>query len=50
LLRAFRQDLRALEDALGPDLNVEPQLQSFFERGGKLIIWQGWADGGVPAA
>jgi len=45
----FDRDQRALDDALGPELNVEPRLRPFFERGGKLIIWQGWADAGVPA-
>ena len=45
----FDGDREALEDALGPDLDVEPRLRPYFERGGKLILWQGWADGGVPA-
>jgi hypothetical protein len=43
----FDADQRALDDALGPDLNVEPHLRRFFERGGKLILWQGWADAAV---
>jgi feruloyl esterase len=43
----FGRDQRALEDALGPDLDVEPRLNAFFERGGKLILWQGWADAAV---
>jgi feruloyl esterase len=43
----FDRDQQALEDALGPDLDVEPRLRPFFERGGKLILWQGWADAAV---
>ncbi len=45
----FERDQVALEEALGPDLDVEPRLRPFFERGGKLILWQGWADAAVPA-
>jgi len=45
----FDRDQQAFETALGPDLDVEPRMRRFFERGGKLILWQGWADAGVPA-
>ena len=45
----FAQDQQALDAALGRDLNVEPRLRPFFARGGKLIMWQGWADAAVPA-
>jgi feruloyl esterase len=44
----FDRDQRTLDNELGPDLNVEPRLRRFFERGGKLILWQGWADAAVP--
>jgi pimeloyl-ACP methyl ester carboxylesterase len=45
----FERDLPKLEEAFAADLDVQPQLDPFFERGGKLILWQGLADPGVPA-
>ena len=33
------------------DLNaLDPDLRSFSRRGGKVLMWHGWADPGVPAA
>lgn len=43
----FDRDPARLKAALGADLDVSPDLRRFFRRGGKLIIWQGWADPGV---
>lgn len=34
-------------DAYG-GLDASPDLRRFFSRGGKLILWQGWADADVP--
>lgn len=31
------------------DVLIEPDLQAFMRRGGKLILWHGWTDGVVPA-
>jgi len=45
----FERDLPKLEDAFATDLDVQPRLGPFFARGGKLILWQGLADAGVPA-
>ncbi|MET0341325.1 MAG: tannase/feruloyl esterase family alpha/beta hydrolase [Polyangiales bacterium] len=45
----FEGDLQAFEDAVSADVNAEPRLRAFFARGGKLILWQGWGDGAVPA-
>jgi feruloyl esterase len=30
--------------ALAADLDPQPDLRRFFDRGGKLIVWHGWAD------
>jgi feruloyl esterase len=32
----------------GRDLDVSPNLSRFFARGGKLIVWHGWADVAIP--
>jgi hypothetical protein len=45
----FERDQPALSAALATDIDVPPQLGPFFERGGKLILWHGWADPAVPA-
>ncbi len=34
--------------ALGADLDAQPDMTRFFNRGGKLIIWHGWADAAIP--
>ncbi|HTZ69164.1 MAG TPA: tannase/feruloyl esterase family alpha/beta hydrolase, partial [Acetobacteraceae bacterium] len=44
----FTKDPARLKAALAGDLDARPQLQPFFDRGGKLIIWQGWADPAIP--
>ena len=44
----FDKDPARLKAALAANLDVQPDLRRFFARGGKLIIWQGWADAAVP--
>jgi hypothetical protein len=44
----FDRDPPRLKAALSAELDVQPDLRRFFARGGKLIIWQGWADASVP--
>ncbi len=31
------------------DIDAQPNMRRYFNRGGKLIIWHGWADGAIPA-
>jgi feruloyl esterase len=40
----FNTDTARLKAALAADLDPQPDLRRFFDRGGKLIIWHGWAD------
>jgi feruloyl esterase len=40
----FDKDPARLEAALSKTLDAQPDLSKFFERGGKLIMWHGWAD------
>jgi hypothetical protein len=44
----FNRDLARLKAALGADLDAQPDLSRFFARGGKLILWHGWADPILP--
>jgi Tannase and feruloyl esterase len=44
----FNKDPAALKAAVGADLDVQPNLARYFDRGGKLIIWHGWADAAIP--
>ena len=44
----FNKDPARLKAALAADLDAKPDLQRFFARGGKLILWHGWADGAIP--
>lgn len=44
----FNTDTARLRKALATDLDVQPNLRRFFERGGKLILWHGWADAAIP--
>ena len=37
-----------LRAALSADLDVQPNLRRYFERGGKLVIYHGWADPAIP--
>ncbi|HEV2597851.1 tannase/feruloyl esterase family alpha/beta hydrolase [Sphingopyxis sp.] len=42
----FDHDLKALDDRYATELNaMDPDLSAFAGRGGKLIIYHGWADG-----
>jgi len=43
----FHKDPARLRAAVGPDLDVRLDLRRFFDRGGKLILWHGWADAAI---
>jgi len=44
----FDTDPTRLKAELSGDLDVQPRLSKFFARGGKLILWHGWADPAIP--
>ncbi len=44
----FDKDPARLKAALGADLDAMPNMSRFFARGGKLIVWHGWADAAIP--
>jgi hypothetical protein len=44
----FDKDPARLKAALAADLDAQPDLGQFFARGGKLIMWHGWADPILP--
>jgi feruloyl esterase len=44
----FDRDVRLLQISLASKVDVTPDLRRFFGRGGKLILWHGWADPAVP--
>ena len=44
----FDRDTPRLKAALSGDLDAPPDLRRFFQRGGKLIVWHGWADAAIP--
>ena len=44
----FDRDPARLKAALGADIDAQPDLGRFFARGGKLIMWHGWADPILP--
>lgn len=46
----FDRDMTAMDDALAAEVNaMDPDLSRFAARGGKLIIYHGWADGLITA-
>lgn len=46
----FDRDMIAMDDALAAEVNaMNPDLSRFAARGGKLIIYHGWADGLITA-
>ena len=46
----FDRDMVAMDDALAAEVNaIDPDLSRFAARGGKLIIYHGWADGLITA-
>jgi pimeloyl-ACP methyl ester carboxylesterase len=44
----FDRDTSRLRAAMAPDMDASPDLQHFFARGGKLIMYHGWADAAIP--
>lgn len=44
----FNKDPARLKSALAADLDAQPNLHQFFDHGGKLILWHGWADAAIP--
>lgn len=45
---SWRTGPKELTAALGPILDVPPNLSRYFARGGKLIVYHGWADAAIP--
>jgi Tannase and feruloyl esterase len=43
----YNRDPALLRAAVGYDLDAPPNLRRFFSRGGRLILWHGWADGAI---
>jgi feruloyl esterase len=44
----FNSHPARIKATLAADLDASPDLRRFFARGGKLILWHGWADGFIP--
>ena len=44
----FNKDPQRLKSLLASDLDAQPNMRPFFERGGKLLLWHGWADAAIP--
>ncbi len=45
----WNRDPARLVAATAAELDAQPTMRGFFDRGGKLIIWHGWADAAIPA-
>jgi hypothetical protein len=44
----FNKDPVKFKAALSADLDVTPNLRQYFDRGGKVILYHGWADAAIP--
>lgn len=44
----FNRDVPRFRAEMARDIDLSPNLQRFFARGGKLILWHGWADPAIP--
>ena len=45
------KDVALFDRTIGPLMNSsDPNLKPFFDHGGKLLMYHGWADPGIPAA
>lgn len=44
----FNRDTPRLRAAMAVDMDAAPDLHRFFERGGKLVLFHGWADAAIP--
>ena len=44
------RDMTIAEEVVGPALDaIDPNLSPYFDHGGKLLQYHGWADPGIPA-
>lgn len=44
----FDRDPARVTAALASEIDPQPDLRRYFARGGKLIMWHGWADATIP--
>jgi hypothetical protein len=44
----FDRDPARVQASLAPETDPQPDLRRFFARGGKLVMWHGWADATIP--
>jgi feruloyl esterase len=45
----FERDVALADKAIGEKMNsIDPNLKPFFDHGGKLLMYHGWADPGIP--
>jgi feruloyl esterase len=43
------RDISTADKVIGPTMNsIDPNLKPFFKHGGKLLMYHGWADPGIP--